>query len=419
LTPFLFRWFLFFFESACRLPEGLAPLPEMFVFSVLVLPSALEYAMNARRHRPVHARPLARKGFTLIELLVVISIIATLIALVTPAVQSARAAARKVQCLNNVKNLAVAVTNYQSNNGDKLPYLVNGDGSTGDSWCIQLLPLLDSAAIARQIRDNRGSIINSTTFVPSLSLRFYTCPDDQNNFRVDGGLSYAGNAGYIDSDSWGGSDGHFAGVLAPRASMAALTAATNAQKYNVHSATGVLWRPTAVSGTSGVRALRMTGDFIQRGDGLTYTLLFAENIQSQNWASTNVNNIGFGASVAHTSGTPSGTATGAIGTTSLGLEYSLALGGSSVNGNSIPGTYALTDGTTGADNAYPNANITAAVGTQPRPSSQHTGGIVNVGYTDGHAANLSEQVDPSVFARLLSPDGGRYGQLVINPNEIE
>lgn len=374
--------------------------------------------MNTRRRRPIHARPLTRKGFTLIELLVVISIIATLIALVTPAVQSARAAARKVQCLNNVKNLAVAVNNYQSNNGDKLPYLVNGDGSTGDSWCIQLLPLLDSAAIARQIRDNRGSIINSTTLIPNLSLRFYTCPDDQNNFRVDGGLSYAGNAGYISSAHWGGTDAHYAGTISPNYSTTVTPNATAAQLYNVHSATGIFWRPNVTGG--GSRALRMTGDFVQRGDGLTYTLLFAENIQSQNWASTNVNNIGFGASVTLASGKPNGTATGAIGSSSLGLEYSLGLGGTVVNGNPISmNTYALTDGASGDDNAYPNANITAAVGSQPRPSSQHTGGIVNVGYTDGHAANLSEQVDPSVFARLLTPDGGRYGQLVINPNEVE
>ncbi|MCC7422899.1 MAG: DUF1559 domain-containing protein [Planctomycetaceae bacterium] len=365
--------------------------------------------MNTRRRRPIHARPLARKGFTLIELLVVISIIATLIALVTPAVQSARAAARKVQCLNNVKNLAVAVQNYQSNNGDKLPYLVNGDGTTGDSWCIQLLPLLDSAALARQIRDNRGSVIVSG--VPNLSLRVFTCPDDQNNFRTDGGLSYAGNAGYISSGHWGGTetttDYHRAGSISPNLTMAAQSAATAAQLYNVHSATGALWRP---HNTADTNALRITGDFIQRGDGLQYTLLFAENIQSRNWASTSTNDIAFGASVTLATGKPdTSAATGKLGTSSSVMTNCLA----------FTSGYALSDGTSGSDNAYPNANITASVGTSPRPSSQHTGGIVNVGYTDGHAANLSEQVDPTVFARLLTPDGGRYGQLVINPNEIE
>src|SRR5439155_26479083 len=67
---------------------------------------------DSARRKPMHRR--IRRGFTLIELLVVIAIIAVLIALLLPAVQAAREAARRAQCVNNLKQIGLALHNYHS-----------------------------------------------------------------------------------------------------------------------------------------------------------------------------------------------------------------------------------------------------------------------------------------------------------------
>src|SRR4051794_12886413 len=70
--------------------------------------SAVHEAERMRSSSPFSEVPMRRRGFTLIELLVVIAIIAVLIALLLPAVQAAREAARRAQCVNNLKQLALA-----------------------------------------------------------------------------------------------------------------------------------------------------------------------------------------------------------------------------------------------------------------------------------------------------------------------
>ena len=115
--------------------------------------------MNAMLSPRDPRRPLSRRAFTLVELLVVIAIIGTLVGLLLPAVQAAREAARRSTCTNNLKQLGIAVHNYESARG-KLPPgtckavapFFTGRGNTGaDVWgasvFVFLLPYIEELAI--------------------------------------------------------------------------------------------------------------------------------------------------------------------------------------------------------------------------------------------------------------------------------
>ncbi len=104
-----------------------------------------------------------RKGFTLIELLVVIAIIAMLIALLLPAIQRAREAARRMQCINNLKQIGLAMHNYESVFGTFPPgyiaTLSSGNGEPeftggGFGWGSMLLPYLDENRLYDTINFN-------------------------------------------------------------------------------------------------------------------------------------------------------------------------------------------------------------------------------------------------------------------------
>jgi prepilin-type N-terminal cleavage/methylation domain-containing protein/prepilin-type processing-associated H-X9-DG protein len=124
------------------------------------------------------------RGFTLIELLVVISIIGLLTALLLPAVQRAREAARRTQCVNNLKQVGVAVHTYESTHRAFPPgYVSNfdaGGNDTGPGWgwsALLLLqmeqkPLFDAVNLSLPIEDSS----NQTSRLTRISV--YLCPSD-------------------------------------------------------------------------------------------------------------------------------------------------------------------------------------------------------------------------------------------------
>lgn len=102
--------------------------------------------------------PRRRLGFTLIELLVVIAIIAILVSLLLPAVQQAREAARRTQCKNNLKQLGLALHNYEGTYG-VLPHALWGAGPGGVSalqddgfgWMVSILPYIEQSNLYQKI----------------------------------------------------------------------------------------------------------------------------------------------------------------------------------------------------------------------------------------------------------------------------
>lgn len=131
-----------------------------------------------------------RRGFTLIELLVVIAIIAVLIALLLPAVQAAREAARRMQCTNNLKQLSLAVANYEGSNGCFPP---TGNPATSTtlyinnfSMKIRLLPFIEQNNLYNAL--NQGAVVGSTVLahkfmvftVVTTRVAAFLCPSDPN-----------------------------------------------------------------------------------------------------------------------------------------------------------------------------------------------------------------------------------------------
>jgi len=208
-----------------------------------------------------------RRGFTLIELLVVIAIIAVLIALLLPAVQSAREAARRAQCVNNLKQIGLALHNYHSS-VNSLPW---GDGPWWIEWSAHtlLLPYIEQGPIYNAINfaDTQplglGSFVinapvNTTAVYRTIS--GFLCPSDQDRLTdPNGHNNYMANSGSAPNCDYGGN------AWAPSWNEAA------AGPF-IYSSNGVDTGPPGFGGSS--------VSFANFTDGTSNTAAFSERVKA-------------------------------------------------------------------------------------------------------------------------------------------
>jgi prepilin-type N-terminal cleavage/methylation domain-containing protein len=127
------------------------------------------------------ARRRNAKGFTLVELLVVIAIIGILVALLLPAIQAAREAARRTQCVNNLKQIGLAVQNYHGSRNRLPPMRISDHQQT---LAVLILPYLEETTIASLWDENRGCFFNQTHQFRTLVVAPYFCPSMGHDSRT-------------------------------------------------------------------------------------------------------------------------------------------------------------------------------------------------------------------------------------------
>jgi prepilin-type processing-associated H-X9-DG protein len=366
-------------------------------------------AEGVNMKRILQARSQSRRGMGRIDVIVLIAVGVLLCSIVGPGLfQKRRGPAKLMTCMNNLRQVGLANIAFASNKDGVLPSLstdieiTNAAGQTGTipmSWQMQILPALDATAVLKNIKKNAVVVSVEANHsrmeiaeTERIWLPVFGCPNDADSDRTPGGLSYVANAGFMSRSLYHGDPKglHRVGQM----SWDGNNVCDESKDVAVSAATGVFWHTHP--------SFKPSLDFIATGDGMSTTLMLTENLQAGLWHDTDTAKIGFGLPI-----------NDSHGQILFGTETFFESVESPLNTQFSGGT--LTSST--PQDWRINAGLKAKTGTQPRPSSNHQGGV-NVMFCDGSVRFLNEKIDPHVYVRLLTPNGLTYGEKPLQTSDF-
>ena len=335
-----------------------------------------------------------RSGFTLVELLVVISIIAMLASLLMPAVNRAREAARRTQCMNNMRNVALAMMQYDTAK-QRLPGWANNlcpdptyqvatrtkSTRNAASWCFELLPYIEKGDLYYLYGPNNTDQASTSRRcngqgVPQEHIKLLICPNDSGAVGAPNALSYVVNCGLRDRN-WNstsiGSGNDYGGY----ATGAYAEAPANGVFHNNWQYGDVRNNRLRSTWNRSINSLA----YISAGDGTASTLMVSENVDAGYWHGSHV-------------------------------QYQNP---SQVYEGVVCFCWTAAEPNAAAQSTSNFMKINAKIGQDsqgirsPRPSGNHDSGV-NVIFCDAHSAFISENIDWMTWCLLFTPNGRQVMQ---------